>query len=138
MITQTQGEAIATEAMRLVGAPFRHQGRLPEFGLDCAGVVLWCCKIAGCEFTWPATYRIDPSPIELLEALGRHFSRVEGEPEPGDVVAFQFPADKGPKHVGIYVGDGSMIHVFGRSSRVRLDLLAAWADRMHSVWRRKP
>lgn len=131
-----QGQAIAEAALSVVGAQFKHQGRLPEYGLDCAGVALHAFKAAGVGFDWRASYRMDPEPKLVMDALEANFARVESY-QPGDVLAFRFPGDAGPKHLGIYVGGERIVHVFGRTARVRVESLVPWLPRLHSTWRRK-
>jgi cell wall-associated NlpC family hydrolase len=43
----TAAEIIAA-ARACLGTPFRHQGRLPGIGLDCAGVALHVAQAVGC------------------------------------------------------------------------------------------
>lgn len=132
----TLGERVAACALELVGTPFRHQGRQPGRGLDCVGVVLAALERAGAPFRWPVAYRFDPDPDLLLEALGAGFAPC-AVPEPGDVLAFRLDGpDSGPKHVGIACGPGRMVHVYGRTSRVRLESTSSWAPKLHSIWRR--
>lgn len=87
-------------------------------------------------FDWPFAYRMDPDPQLLLQGLAKSCSRVNAA-RVGDFLALCLPGSRLPKHLAVDVGGGDLVHVYGRTSRVRVDYLAAWEDQVHSIWRRK-
>jgi hypothetical protein len=52
------GAALANAASKLVGVPFRLQGRNPATGLDCIGVLAASLHAAGRPANLPRTYRL--------------------------------------------------------------------------------
>lgn len=137
-ISEEKGHEIAEAALSLVGTPYRHQGRLPSVGLDCAGVVLAALASAGIAASEPGPYRVDPDPAVLAVSLATSCAAVpDGDIRPGDVLAFSLREGAPPKHLAVYVGDGRMVHVFGRCARVQLAALAPWHGQLVSAWRPK-
>jgi cell wall-associated NlpC family hydrolase len=135
LIDAATGEAIAAAAVRLVGAPFQHQGRDPQFGLDCAGVVIAALQAVGLTIKNEEAYRMDPSAFVLMRSLLATCVPVES-PRAGDVLALRTNGSE-PKHLAVVVDHSSIVHVFGRCSRVRLDSIATWWPNVHSIWRPK-
>lgn len=78
----------------LIGTPYRARGTTPQ-GFDCSGFTGYVYQQNG--------FKIPRSSREQFAALPK-----VDKPKPGDLVFFQ---KKGRiNHVGIYVGDGKMIH----------------------------
>lgn len=102
-----QGDGIRAEILRiandLIGTPYLKEGSTPD-GFDCSGFVKWCYEHAG--YTG-----IQRGSIGQW-GQGRQIS--ESELKPGDLVFFQgTQSGRGPgvpSHVGIYCGDGNMVH----------------------------
>ena len=90
----TVGERAVKVALRAVGVPYRWGGSSPTSGFDCSGLVRWSYGRLGVDV---------PHSSYALYGLGRRIPR--GRLEPGDVLFFS-----GLGHVGLYVGDGRMIH----------------------------
>lgn len=80
---------------------FRHQGRKPEIGLDCAGLPLWAMQAIGRPVTDIVGYGREPYRDGLEGALTANLGpRVPRETmRAGDVVMMRFAGD--PRHVGI-------------------------------------
>lgn len=130
------------EAARLfLGVPFRHQGRNPEIGIDCIGLIVNWGKVLGLPFVDFDFTDYGREPLfGLLEthldiALG---GRLPTElMQPGDVAAMDFKGQI--RHVGIIAqGPGylTLIHTNGALKRVteaRVD--AKWQKRIKGIYR---
>ena len=66
-------------------------------GWDCSGLVLWAYEQMGIELPHRAS----------KQALA---GTPTTDPQPGDIVIFTYPGSKSAYHVGIYLGEGKMIH----------------------------
>ena len=92
-----------TEAEKYVGYPYVWGGASPETSFDCSGFVSWV--INNCGNGWS---------YGRLTAEGLRQKMIYVPPEearPGDLIFFQNTYDTvGASHVGIYVGDGMMLH----------------------------
>ena len=105
----------AVRARALVGVPFRPQGRVPERGLDCVGLVLSACGLP--TDLVQANYRLSGDHratlmIELLRffrCLGRGQRRI------GDVLLMAVAGDQ--MHLGVLT-DGGFVHADGRLRKV--------------------
>ena len=95
---------ILAEARRSLGLPYR-LGGTSDRGLDCSGLVQRAYARAGIRV--PRTSRAQ------FEALPR-----VDEARPGDLLFFATAGGRQASHVGIYLGDGEMIHAPGRGRRV--------------------
>ena len=107
----TTGHDIAEAARRLIGVPFRHQGRDPDVGLDCVGVVVVAYDAAGIALHGRTDYPRRPSGPELRGMLREQLREVApGMPwGPGDVLLIRDDGNRYGLHVAIAVGDGLMV-----------------------------
>lgn len=110
------GEDIVSTACLFHGFPYLWGGLSPK-GLDCSGLVKLSYFLNGIVLLRDASQQID-----LGEALD--CSDITGSLQAGDLVFFGRAATEGRgrsvSHVGIYMGDGMMIH---SSLRVRVNSL---------------
>lgn len=108
---------ILAEARRALGTPYR-LGGTTERGMDCSGLVQRAYSRAG--------IRVPRTSREQFEALPR-----VDEARPGDLLFFATAGGGKASHVGIYLGDGEMIHAPGRGRRVTTTALALdyWQER---------
>ena len=84
----------AGQALKMVGRPYRYGGATPA-GFDCSGLVMWAFGQAGVNL---------PHSSQALARGGEAVSM--DQMQPGDLVTYYSDAS----HVGIYIGDGMMVH----------------------------
>ena len=96
--------ALLTEAEKYLGYPYVWGGSSPATSFDCSGFVSWTINYCGVGWDFgrrgsDSLYFDVCTPISASEA------------RPGDLVFFQGTYDTPyTSHVGIYVGDGMMLH----------------------------
>jgi cell wall-associated NlpC family hydrolase len=90
----TRGERAVRHALDVVGTPYRWGGESPASGFDCSGLVRWAYGRVGIEL---------PHNSYALYGEGRRVR--ETRMEPGDILFFE-----GLGHVGMYLGNGRMVH----------------------------
>lgn len=88
------GEVIAAAQSQL-GVPYRYAGTSPSEGFDCSGLVVWAYRQIGVSLPRSSFAQWDALPAVPIDQL-----------QPGDLVFF-YPD---VHHVGLYVGNGQMIH----------------------------
>ena len=98
-LTDETFAAIMEEAEKYIGYPYVWGGYKPSTSFDCSGFVSYVYNQCGWDFG-------------RLGAQGLYnISRRTSSPRPGDLVFFTGTYDTpGVSHVGIYVGDGWMLH----------------------------
>lgn len=128
-------------ATALVGTPFRHQGRVPGLGLDCAGVLVCCFQAMGLPYNDEMGYPRQPYDGQLEKILDAQPSlrRIAlDEIAEGDVLVMRVRT--APQHVAIHAGQinghtyiihGSEEH--GKVAHHRLDDL--WRARVVRAYR---
>ena len=100
--TSEAAQRLLNEAARYLGTPYVWGGYSPS-GFDCSGFVSYCLTNSGVRNTGRLTaqglYNIC-TPVAQSEA------------QPGDLIFFTGTYDAGEPvtHIGIYVGNGQMIH----------------------------
>ena len=90
----TRAERAAKAALSTVGTPYRWGGESPTNGFDCSGLVRWAYARVGVEL---------PHNSYALYGEGRRV--LETRMEVGDILFFE-----GLGHVGLYLGNGRMVH----------------------------
>lgn len=98
-------DEIVGTAHKYLGVPYEYGGRSPS-GFDCSGLVWYVFREHGIKL---------PDSSYKQAAVGEKIDK--NELQPGDLVFFQSDGRVG--HVGLYIGDGTMIHAPGRGKRVR-------------------
>lgn len=98
-MSSTAGQAAVEVARRYLGVPYVWGGTSPS-GFDCSGLMQYCYKELG--------YSIN----RVADAQMRNGIAVSREDlAPGDLVGFYSSPGSGyVSHIGMYVGDGIMIH----------------------------
>ena len=77
-------------------------------GWDCSGLVVWTYEQLGFNLEHRASKQADAG------------TKVT-EPKVGDIVAFTYKGSKSAYHVGIYIGDGKMVHAPKRGHLTRIE-----------------
>lgn len=107
-------------ARRMIGTPWRHQGRVPGVALDCAGLILQVGKQLG-VMTWDTIdYQREAAPELFVGFFKTHGKEIPlASIHPGTVLCLR--DNKFPCHCGI-VGSNvhglTLIHAFARRRRV--------------------
>lgn len=93
--------AMMNEAKKYLGYPYVWGGSTPATSFDCSGFVCWVVNHSG----WNVGRT-------TAEGLRQQCVRVPpSEAKPGDLIFFERTYNTaGASHIGIYVGDGMMIH----------------------------
>lgn len=125
---------IIAAARRAVGTPFKHQGRTPGIGLDCAGLALTAAAEVGAETVDKEGYPRRPFGGILEATLNEQPGLVRVfEMLPGDILLMRF--DVGPQHLGVFTGK-TMIHAYAPARIVcEHDFTPEWAARVVAIYR---
>jgi len=105
-VATTKGEQIVENAKKHLGKAYVYGASGPN-AFDCSGFTSYVYKQAG--------YSINRT------AAGQYSNGVsvsKGDLKPGDLVMFTYRGMYGIGHVGIYIGDGKMIHAGNSSTGV--------------------
>ncbi len=100
------GQAIVNEASKYLGVPYVWGGTTPD-GFDCSGLVQYVLRDLG----------IDISRVTQTQCK-EGVPVAKGDLQPGDLVFFEKNGDV--HHVGIYVGNGQMLHAPRTGDVVRI------------------
>lgn len=134
-------ELITATARGMLRTPFRHHGRVPGLGLDCAGLLVCVCRELALPIEDVQGYGRNPYN-GLLEASIRRQPFLREVPRsdllPSDVLLMRFASE--PQHIAIYLGliDGNpyICHAYERSGAVvEHRLSAVWRARITHVFR---
>jgi len=115
-----------TQAMGLLGVPYRRGGTSEETGFDCSGFVRHLYEKS---FGRLLPRRADEQ-AKATESIDR------SDLKPGDLVFFN-TMKRAFSHVGIYVGDGKFIHAPRAGKAIRVDDMrsAYWQKRFNGARR---
>lgn len=128
---------VVSYARECLNTPFRHQGRVCGVALDCAGVIVHCATRLELQHADMQGYPRLPYRNSLQEFLNAQPNLREvpiAEMAAGDVILMSIKA--APNHLGIYAGNGYMIHAYddiGRTVEQRID--DAWLKKITAVYR---
>ena len=92
------------EAEKYLGYPYVFGGSSPSTSFDCSGFVSWV--INNCGNGWSIGRQTASGLLNYVTYVS------PAEAQPGDIIFFEktYDCDGPASHVGIYVGDGMMIH----------------------------
>ena len=102
-LNDTRFAAMIAEAEKYLGFPYVWGGSTPSTSFDCSGFVCWVINQSGVGSVGRTT----------AQGIFNLCAKIPpGEAKPGDIIFFTGTYDSsGPvSHVGIYVGNGMMIH----------------------------
>ena len=103
-----QRDSIIEHTRSLLGVRYKWAGLNPAKGLDCSGIVKYVFAKLGVEL---------PHRAAELAKMGDPITKDTAAMQPGDLLVFG-KAGKRISHVGIYIGDGKMIHASSSSHHV--------------------
>ena len=92
------------KALGKVGSPYRYGAAGPN-AFDCSGLVNWAYRSTGTSL---------PRTSKAMSRVGTPVSR--SALQPGDLVFFYKPVS----HMGIYIGNGKVVHASNRKSPVKI------------------
>jgi cell wall-associated NlpC family hydrolase len=107
-LTSIQRDSIIQHTRSLLGVRYKWAGLNPAKGLDCSGIVKYVFAKLGVEL---------PHRAAELAKMGDPITKDTAAMQPGDLLVFG-KAGKRISHVGIYIGDGKMIHASSSSHHV--------------------
>lgn len=131
---------VQEEARKLVGVAFKHQGRSPVSGVDCAGLVACVYRALGVPFEDYTEYGRKPRPEILLAQAARDMDEIDAtEARGGDVllIAFTKPGRPlTPQHFALKTDEGTIIHAHRKAGRVIEEPLTPyWQQRVCGSYR---
>ncbi len=102
-LTDEKFRKMITEAEKYLGYPYVWGGSSPSTSFDCSGFVSWV--INHCGNGWSVGRQTANGLMGCCDIIPK------SEAKPGDLIFFQGTYNtSGASHVGIYVGNGMMIH----------------------------
>lgn len=102
-LTDEKFRKMITEAEKYLGYPYAWGGSSPSTSFDCSGFVSWV--INHCGNGWNVGRQTANGLMGKCDIIPK------SEAKPGDLIFFQKTYNtSGASHVGIYVGNGMMIH----------------------------
>lgn len=105
-----EGRALLDIASQYKGVPYKWGGTNPNRGLDCSGLVQLAGKQLGIDLP-----RVSRQQARVGKEVGSLKDAI-----PGDLVAFS-SRGKEVGHIGIYAGNGKMLHAPRSGTNVRID-----------------
>ena len=108
-LSEVQRDSIIENSRSLLGIKYKWAGATPERGVDCSGLVQYVFAKLGIDL---------PHHAADLAKLGSSVAKDTSNMQPGDLLVFSKMKSKRISHVGIYVGDGMMVHASSGSKAV--------------------
>lgn len=105
----SKGSQIVSTAMQYIGVPYVYGGTTPS-GFDCSGFTSYVYGKFGYSLNRTAAGQASNGSVVASKA----------DLQPGDLLLFKSSDSSGIGHVGIYVGDGNMIHAPKPGSSIKI------------------
>lgn len=99
------GNTIAEKALTKLGCPYYWGASGPNY-FDCSGLVYWACRESGLS--------IPRVTADSYSNMGQAITR--DQLIAGDVITFDYEKNGRADHIGIYIGNGKMVHASGEGS----------------------
>ena len=121
-------ETLLNEAKKYLGYPYVWGGSNPTTSFDCSGFVCWVISNSGYA----------DMPRTTAQGIYNRCTHISpGEARAGDLVFFTgtYKSGNPVSHVGIYCGDGVMIHAGDPIKYSRIDTSTYWQNHFYSYGR---
>jgi cell wall-associated NlpC family hydrolase len=105
----SMGQHVVNAALTQLGSAYVFGGTQPG-GFDCSGLVQWAHTQAGISIPRTSDAQWAAGVPVSLDAL-----------QPGDIIVMN-----GGGHVGLYIGNGMMVHGFTEGEPVQINAVADW------------
>lgn len=105
IVGSSLGQKIANAAQSKIGSPYAWGAAGPS-AFDCSGLTSWAYQQVGKSIPRTSSAQASAGTPVSLNAL-----------QPGDVISYY----SGASHVGIYIGNGKIVHALNESTPVRVD-----------------
>jgi cell wall-associated NlpC family hydrolase len=102
-------DSLVKRAREQLGRRYRFAAAAPDRGFDCSGLVKYVLQAFGVDL---------PHNAARIAREGEAVSTDTGALRPGDLLMFGRGRSERISHVGIYIGDGKMIHASTSQHRV--------------------
>lgn len=89
-------------------------------GWDCSGLTMWFYEQSGIDLKHRAS-------AQAKSGIATN------NPKPGDLVAFKYKGTKSAYHVGIYIGNGKMIHAPKHGHLTRIENIKQFAGKYSDI-----
>jgi cell wall-associated NlpC family hydrolase len=126
---------ILTDLKKYLSIPYKLNGRTPEEGLDCWGLVVCIFKDlgislpAGDGYSKPGNDWYKRDPLRYHRFLQKIGEPVLGEPQPYDIIYFTLIGNHIVSHTGVMLDNNTFIHtVQKRNCRI---------TKLDGMWQRK-
>lgn len=121
-LNEVQRDSIIENSRSLLGVRYKWAGETPERGVDCSGLVKYVFAKLGIAL---------PHHAAALARLGAPIGKDTSDMRVGDLLVFSKMKSKRISHVGIYVGDGMMVHASSTSKQVVETPIVEYRDKMN-------
>lgn len=102
-------DSLVERAREQLGRRYKFAAASPERGFDCSGLVKYVMNAFGVDL---------PHNAARIATLGQPVAKDSGDLRPGDLLMFGRGRSSRISHVGIYIGEGKMIHASTSQRRV--------------------
>lgn len=129
-----QADSMIAAARACLDTPFHHQGRAPQHGLDCIGLIICALQAAGIAVQDRADYARWPEAEALATALERQGAVPVSPAAPGDILLFVLAGRA--QHVALCTAPAQMIHAYAPAGKVvEGSIGAVWQRRLQQTYR---